>query len=93
MNTGALAIIGVGAFITIGGFAIEEKIWILVGAIILLSGFGLLGVKSTNKNPSTGKEYMRCPNCGKYSGEEIQKEKERQESGKLYKCMLCGYKW
>lgn len=93
MNHGAFGIIGIGVFMAISGYVCESKILIAIGAFILLSGFGLLTVKPSNKDPSSGKEYMRCPNCGKYSGQEIPKSKKPAENGKTYKCMLCGYKW
>ena len=92
MNKGGLPILGIGVFVFIGGYLSEEKVLMLIAAFIILAGFGLLAAKTSNgKNPVTGQEYFRCPNCQRNAGEEISKEK--QEDGKLYKCKICNYKW
>ena len=92
MNKGGLPILGVGVFILICGYLSEEKALMAFSAFIILAGFGLLAAKtSNNKNPATGQEYFRCPNCQRNAGEELPKEK--REDGKSYKCKICNYKW
>ncbi|MBR2152639.1 MAG: hypothetical protein IJ944_05080 [Clostridia bacterium] len=91
MNKGGLPILGVGVFIFIAGYLSEEKLLMFIAAFVLLAGFGLLAAKSNNKNPETGQEYFKCPNCDAYAGEEIPEEKRKDE--KTYKCKICNYRW
>lgn len=91
MNTGAFGIIGIGVFILVCGYASDSKGLMGVAAFILLIGFGLLTAKNKSIDKETGKPFYKCPNCGRYAGKEVAKEK--MENGKTYKCMLCNYKW
>lgn len=91
MNITGLIFVGLGILMEIGAYKLESIGLMFAGAFfLLLSGISLLGKnKSTDKD--TGKPFYKCPNCGGHSGKEIPKEK--QDNGKEYKCIVCGYKW
>lgn len=91
MNTGAFGIIGIGAFILIGGYISDSKGEMAAAAFILMIGIGLLAVKNKSVDKETGKTFYKCPNCGRYAGKEI--AKKETENGKTYKCVVCDYKW